>query len=400
MATIAAIAAAAAVASAATGVYGAAQSRSAQQAANRNNQQAFDWNKSIEQQNAELDMARSVADAQQRILDNRRYDESVGREEKQRDFTNKLATAGQVDSQGNRLFYDPSSGTWRTALSAEGRDEQARGSEQRAAQNTQATIGRTIGAMQATDRASQSGIAQTGARALSQELMARYGANQGRTPQQMEAAGIERNVANATDPLRTGGNMAMLQGYRQGNSGNDALMGALARQSLGGTRAAIADARYAAPTASADERSGAAKALLAPATTLAERGSAAPNERSPVYEPSNGIDKLLTSLQRNNPAGVGTSLNPRSAGLPIRQGGGDLKGFEPLNANGNAFASASAGLTDLLQPNNALMKYLNRPNYATDFASPNAIAPTPANSDLSRRLMNGGNVDGNGITFS
>jgi hypothetical protein len=208
-------------------------------------------------------------------------------------------------------------------------------------------------------------MAQSEERALGQALLARYGANQGRTPQQMEGASIERNVANATDPLRTGGNMAMLQGYRQGNSGNDALMGALARQSNGGTRAAIADARYAAPTASADERGAAAKALLAPATTLMDRGTAAPGQPAATYEGGSGIDKLMGSIQRNNPAGVGSSLNPRSAGIPIRQGGGDLKGYEPLNAGGNSFASASEALRGLTQPSGALMQYFNKNKAST-----------------------------------
>lgn len=356
---IAAIAAAAAVASAATGVYGAVQGGNAQRAANASSKRAFDWNQRIEKQNADLDMARSYADAQQRELDNRRYDESIGREEKQREFTNRLATAGQTDALGNRLFFDPTTGTWRTQYSGQGRDELARASEQRSAANTLATAGRTTGGMQALDRMSQGGVAQSQARALSQELMARYGANQGRTPQQLEGAGIERNVANAVDPLRTGGNMAILQGYRQGNSGNDALMGALARQSQGGTRAAIANARYDAPGASSDERSAAAKALLAPATTLAERGNAAPNERAPTYEPAGGMDKLMASINRNNPAGVGSTLNPRSAGVSIRQGGGDLKGFEPLNATGNTAFSASEALRSLTKPDGPFLSYLS-----------------------------------------
>lgn len=389
------VAAAAAVASAGVGAYGAVKSGQAQNAANANNKRAFDWNQRVEKQNADLDMARAYADAQQRALDNRRYDEGVQREEKQRDFTNKLSTAGTVDQLGNRLYFDPTTGTWQVQYSGQGRDEQSRASEQRSAQNNAAVAGRTTGGMQALDRMSQGGIGQSQSRALGQELLSRYGANQGRTPQQMEAAGIERNVANVTDPLRTGGNMAMLAGYRQGNSGNDALMGALARQSNGGTRSAIADARYAAPTASADERSAASKALLAPATTLMERGQTPSGGSAPTYEADNGIGRLMQSIQRNNPAGVGTSLNPRSAGVPIRQGGGDLRGYEPLNASGNQWASVSAAVGDLLKPNNPLMQLLNGTKTYN-------VTDRTANPQLAQQLFDPNaqkQVAGNGITW-
>jgi hypothetical protein len=392
---VATIAAAAAVASAAAGTYGAVQSGNAQRQSNANNQRAFDFNARTQQQNQELDVARAFADAQQRALDNRRYDESVGREDKQRDFTNKLATSAQTDSLGNRLFFDPTTNTWRRQDSLEGRDELNRNSQQRSGAYNQSVLGQTQGGMQAADRLTQGGIGQSDARALGSELMARYKNNQGRTPQQMEAAGIERNVANVTDPLRTGGNMAMLQGYRQGNSGNDALMGALARQSNGGTRAAIADARYTAPTASADERGAASKALLSPATTLMERGATPVGNAAPTYEGGMGIDKLMASIQRNNPAGVGTSLNPRSAGIPIGRGAGNLQGFTPLNANGNEWAGVSQSLSSLAQPGSALMQYF-KPNGTTY----DTATRLPATPELTDALMRGGNFNSGGVTLS
>lgn len=345
---VATIAAVAALAAAGTGAYGAMQSGASQSAANSNARWAQEQNYAINKQNQELDLVNSLMNAEQRQLDNRRYDEAVGREDKQRQFTNKLATAGTIDSDGNQLRFDPLTGTWTTAYSDIGRDNVERRRTGQNAQNTAAVIGGSLGAMRGQAQASEGAHAASQSRALSDALLARYAANQGRSPREMEAAGIERNVASATDPIVTGGNMAMLQGYRQGNSGSDALMGALARQSQGGTRAAIANARYSAPTDSAGERDAMAKSLLAPSTTLAERGNTPMGTAAPVFDPDRS-GALLGSIQRGNAAALGSQLNPRSGGqLPVAQRGGTNAAFQPLNASGNQWAGVAESLGSLV----------------------------------------------------
>lgn len=356
---VATIAAVAALAAAGTGAYGAVQAGKAQGAANSNARWAQEQNYQINKQNQEMDLINSVLNARQRELDNQRYDEAVGREDKQRQFTNKLATATTVDADGNRLQFDPLTGAWTTAYSDVGRDNVARRRTNQNAQNTAAVIGGSLGAMRGQAQASDAAHGASQARALSDALMARYAATQGRTPQQMEAAGIERNVASATDPLITGGNMAMLQGYRQGNSGSDALMGSLARQSQGGTRAAIANARYSAPSDSAGEHDALSKALLAPATTLAERGNTPLGTAAPTFDPDRS-GALMASINRGNAAGVGSQLNPRSGNmLGVAQRGGTNAAFQPLNATGNTAAGVSASLSSLSE-NKALMSLLDK----------------------------------------
>lgn len=337
-----------AAATAGSSIYATSQAAKNQKKTNEIASNNYDANYKINEQNSYLDAINSYLNAQQRNTDNKRYDESVGREEKQRAFTNSLATAGQTDSEGNSLQFDPISKTWRSSVSGQSAVNAARRQQQTGANYTQSMEGSTVGAMRDRARLSQGGMAANASRALSQELMARYGANQGRTPEQTQAAGIERNVAGVTDPLKVGGNMAMLAGYRQGNSGNDALMGALARQSQGGTRSAVANARYDAPTQSLGEREAAAKSMLAPATTLAERGNL-PLGGAPVFAGDNTSGALLAAVQRGQAAGVGTSLNPRSSNmLGVAQRPGSNVGYTPLNASGNEAVGYGRAISGLL----------------------------------------------------
>lgn len=346
---IAAIGAAAALASAAAGTYGAIQSGANQRTTNDMNAQNYALNRSQNIHNSLADAIAAMQNGQQRELDNTRYDQAVGREDKQRAFINALATATQRDADGNSVQFDPVTGSWQTVSNGIGRTNVQRRQQQDSTGYTQALLASTLGNMRSQDRLRDQGVEQTQSRALAQELLTRYGANQGRTPQQMEAAGIERNVAAATDPIRTGGNMAMLAGYRQGNSGNDALMGALARQSNGGTRSAIANARYDAPSASAGDRDAQAKSLLAPSTTLAERGNAGPGGAAPVFN-GDSTGALIASIQRGNAAGVGTQLNPRSGNMmQVGRASTDMKGYTPLSADGNEAGGLAAVLKGLSQ---------------------------------------------------
>lgn len=336
-----------AAATAGSSMYGAAQAAKGQKKANQLAENAQAENYRINEQNAYLDAVNSYLNAQQRGVDNKRYDEGVTREEKQRAFTNSLASAGQIDAEGNSTRFDPLTGTWRTNTSARGRVDADRRHQQTDANYTQSVEGSTMGGMREHARGVGGGIGANASRALSQELMARYGATQGRTPEQMEGAGIERNVAGVTDPLKTGGNMAMLAGYRQGNSGNDALIGALARQSQGGTRSAVANARYDAPTQAFSEREAAAKSTLSPATTLNERASA-PLGGAPVFAGDNS-GALLAAITRGQAAGVGTSLNPRSGNmLGVTQRPGSNTAYTPLNASGNQAVSYGKAISGLL----------------------------------------------------
>ena len=354
---VATIAAVAALASAGAGAYGAYTSGQNQKKANQNAQWAQEQNYEINKQNQEIDLVNSILNAQQRQTDNQRYDEAVGREEKQRGFTNRLATAGTTDNEGNQLRYDPVTGQWTTSLSDIGRDNVARRRTGQNAQNNAAVIGGSLGAMRGQAQASEGAHVASESRALADALLARYSANQGRTPQQMEAAGIERGVASATDPLITGGNMAMLQGYRQGNSGNDALMGSLARQSQGGTRAAIANARYSAPSDSAGERDAITKSLLAPSTTLSERGNTPMGTAAPTFDPDRS-GALISSVNRGNAAALGSQVNPRSGNqLGVAQRAGTNAAFQPLNASGNQFAGIASSI-DSLSENKGLLNLM------------------------------------------
>lgn len=347
-----AIAAAGAIASAGAGIYGAMQSGRNQKATNALNEKNYQLNKSQNIQNGLQDAIAAAYNSQQRGVDNKRYDEAVGREDKQRAFINAMATATQRDADGNSVQFDPVTNSWQTVSNGIGRTNVQRRQQQDSTGYTQALLGSTLGNVRNQDRLRDQGLQQTQARSLAQELLTRYGQNQGRTPQQMESAGIERNVAAVTDPIKTGGNMAMLAGYRQGNSGNDALMGALARQSQGGTRSAIANARYDAPGASAGDRDAQAKSLLAPSTTLAERGNAAAGGSAPVFN-GDTTGALINSIQRSNPAGAGSQLNPRSGGMmPVGRASTDLRAYTPLSASGNQWPGVAESLNSLLSNKN------------------------------------------------
>lgn len=372
MATLAAVAA---LAAAGAGAYGAYSSGQAQKAANKNAQWAQESNYEINKQNQEIDLVNSIMNAQQRQLDNQRYDEAVSREDKQRGFTNRLATASTTDNEGNVLRYDPVTGSWTTALSDAGRDNVARRRTSQNAQNTASVIGGSLGAMRGQAQASEGAHAASESRALADALLARYTNNQGRTPQQMEAAGIERNVAGATDPLVTGGNMAMLQGYRQGNSGSDALMGALARQSQGGTRAAIANARYSAPTDSYGEREAAAKSILAPSTTLSERGNTPMGTAAPTFDPDRS-GALISGINRGNAAALGSQINPRAGNnLAVGQRTGSNAAFQPLNASGNQWAKMSESLGSLAENKDVLNLVRSLTGQKTDPNAPDLYGP-------------------------
>lgn len=339
--------AAASVIGAGTGVYSASQAGKAQGAANRNAQQTYEENRRINGQNALQDAINSYRNAQQQALDNRRYGEAKQAEDAQRALVNKLSTATQRDADGNSVEFDPVTGSWRTVNRGIGLDNAERRRNTTSNQYNQSLVSDTVGGRMANDRRVQAGATRSKESELGRALLERYSNHQGRTPQQMEGAGIEKNVAAAMDPLTIGGNMAMLQGYRQGNSGNDALMGSLARQSAGGTRSAIASARYGAPGESLNERDMAAKAILGPATTLNSRASAAPGDAAPVFS-GDASSNLLASLSRSNPAGVGTTLNPRNGqNLPVRGNPGTQTPWVPLNASGNAAAGMASSLSSL-----------------------------------------------------
>lgn len=343
----------AAVVGAGAGVYGAVSASNAADASNRNNQSAMAENRRVNIQNATIDALNTLRNGRQQALDNQRYDEAKTIEDAQRKLTNSIATATQQDADGNTLRFDPVTGSWRVSNVGVGAANADRRRTQTAFDATRALEGSVVGGQQTRDRMVQGGIAQSQERALGQELLNRYQQNQGRTPQQMEAAAIEKNVATTMDPLQRNGDMALLSGYRQGNSGNDALMGALARQGNGGTRAAIASARYDAPLTSLNERDAAAKSILGPATTLTSAGTAAPGS-SPAIFGGDVSSNLLASIAKTNPAGVGTTLNPRSTAIPVNTKAGSNQGFTPLNANGNMTAGVSESLQSLL--NNPLMK--------------------------------------------
>lgn len=341
-----------------TGVYASNQAGKAAAQGNANNAQSIADNRRINQANALQDALNSLSNARQLALENQRYDEAKAIEDKQRQLTNSLAMATQVDSLGNKVEFDPATGTWRASATGVAAVNRDRGITLGARSYDQQLEQSTVGADQARDRRNQGARIQGTQRALSEELMARYAANQGRTPGQMQSALVEKNVAEAMDPLTTGGNMAMLQGYRQGNSGNDALMGSLARQSQGGTRSAIANARFAAPGESLNERDMAAKAYLSPATSLAASGTAGPGVSTAPFA-GDVSNNLLASLSRNAPAGVGTTLSPRGATqLGVKQAAGNMGTFTPANASGNAAAGISESLQSLLN-NKYVRGYLN-----------------------------------------
>lgn len=361
MALLAAAVLGGAALSAGGAAYASNQAGKAQAAGNKNNAQSIAENRRINQANALQDAINSYGNARQQALENNRYDEAKTIEDKQRQLTNALATATQVDAQGNSVSYDSATGTWRSSVSGQAAVNRDRGITLGARSYDQQLEQSTTGAMQARDRRNQGARIQGTERALSEELLGRYASNQGRTPQQMESALIEKNVADATDPLYTGGNMAMLAGYRQGNSGNDALMGSLARQSQGGTRSAIANARFAAPGESLNERDMASKSYLSPATSLATAGTSGPGVSTPAFA-GDTSSNLLASISRANPAGVGTTLSPRGASqLGVRQAQGAMGTFTPMNAGGNMAAGISESLSSLLN-NKYVRRYLGGPS--------------------------------------
>src|SRR6478609_6227417 len=102
-----AIAAAGAIASAGAGIYGAVQNGKNQRRTNELNQQNYELNRQQNIQNALQDSIAAAYNSQQRSLDNQRYDQAVGREDKQRAFINALATATQRDADGNSVQFDP-----------------------------------------------------------------------------------------------------------------------------------------------------------------------------------------------------------------------------------------------------------------------------------------------------
>lgn len=337
------------LAGAGAGIYGASQGAAAQGAANRNNAQAIAENRRTNTFNATVDILNNMRNAHQQAIDNQRYDEAKRIEDAQRALVNRIATATQIDADGNQVRFDPLTGTWRTIQSGVGAANADRRRTLNSQQYTQALDASTIGGMNARDQRVQGGIAQSAERALGAELLNRYRTHQGRSTQQLEGAGIERNVAQVTDPLARQGEMAMLAGYRQGNTGNDALLGALARQGQGGTRAAIANARYDAPLASLNERDASAKSLLGPANTEISRGLAPPGTPAPQFS-GDTSSNLMASVNRGNPAGVGTTLNPRNttqAPTNFRQG--LAQGFQPLNASGNMMAGVNESLQSILR---------------------------------------------------
>jgi hypothetical protein len=366
----------AAVVGAGAGVYGAVSSSQAQGAANKNNAAAMAENRRQNTQNATVDMLNTLRNGRQQALDNQRYDEAKRIEDAQRELTNRIATATQQDADGNTLSFDRTTGTWRVSNVGVGKSNADRRRTQTSLDATRALESSVVGGQQTRDRMVQGGIQQSQERALGDELLNRYRQSQGRTPQQMEGAAIEKNVAGVMDPLQRGGDMAMLAGYRQGNSGNDALLGSLARQGSAGTRSAIASARYDAPLTSLNERDAAAKSILGPATTLIDRGTAAPGTPASTFS-GDASSNLLASIAKTNPAGVGTTLNPRSGGMiPVNMKAGANTGFTPLNATGNMGAGISESLQSILR-NPLFKRYLGGGNAdQTPYTNYNDAAPT------------------------
>lgn len=349
MATIAILAAGAMAAGASA--YGASEGAKAQREGNANNRRAMEENSRINQQNALMDAINNYRNMQQQALDNRRYDEAKVAEDKQRQLVNALAMATQADADGNSVQYDPITKTWRTVNTGVGAVNADRRRLTTTLQGQSALDSAMVGGRQQRDRMLAGGLTQSRERALGDELLSRYAANQGRSPQGMEGALIEKNVAEATDPIRANGNAALLAGYRQGNSGNDALIGALARGGGAATRSAIANARLDAPGMALNERDAAAKSLLGPATTLNSRGTADPGLPSPVFG-GDVSSNLAASLNRGNAAGVGTTLNPRNGQqASTAQRPGSNAGFVPLNANGNEAAGMAEALRSLIGSN-------------------------------------------------
>ncbi len=300
----------------------------------------------------------------QQGLDNVRYDDAVARENAQRQFTNKAATATQVDADGNIMEFDPYTGTWRARQTGNAAVNADRRRSIQGAQYGSALFDALVNGQSNRDRMTAGARGQGNERALAESLLARYAANQGRSPDAMQGAMIESQVANATDPLQAGGNSALLAGYRQGNSGNDALIGALTRNGQAGTRGAIANARLSAPMEALNERDTAAKAILNPANSLAARGSGDPGNSAAVFGGDTGSN-LMASLTRPNPAGVGTTLSPqRAAQSAVNPLSTSLQGFTPLNASGNMGQDLARGVNNLINTGTRVWNWMNTPEEA------------------------------------
>lgn len=374
MAITAAIAAAAVV-GAGTGVYGAVQAGNAASASNKMNAAQAAENRRMNIQSQTVDMLNTLRNGRQQALDNQRYDEAKIIEDAQRKLVNRIATATQTDADGNTVQFDPVTGTWRQTSVGVGKTNQERRRTLQGYENTRALESSQIGGTNARDRMVGGGIAQSQERALGQALLNRYSTDQGRSPESMRAALVERNVAQATDPLIRGGDMAMLAGYRQGNSGNDALMGALARQGQGATRSAIANARFEAPQQSLNERDAASKSVLGPATALLGAGSAEPGTPPTSYG-GDTSSNLLAAIAKSNPAGVGTTLNPRSGSqMGVGLSSSRPTAFTPLNASGNTMAGVSESLRSLIN-NPTIQDYLRGRSSTTGGLSYTNTAPT------------------------
>lgn len=371
--------------SAASGAYSAYQSGQNAKKANQTAREANEINRESAQQNAIIDGINNLRNARQQAIDNGRYDEAYAAEQAQRRLTNSLATASLRDTEGNTVSYDPATGQWSTISTGQGATDQARRRQLEGEGYRRSLVGQNVDQTFDRTRATDTAQGQSRERALAQALLAQYANNPGRSPQQMEGALIEKNVAESMDPLRRAGENTMLAGYRQGNSGSDALMGALARQGQGATRSAIAGARYSAPTDSFSDRDLAAKSVLGPATTLANRGNATIPVAAPTYS-GDTSGNLLASVARANPASLATGLNPRTGQQAVvGQRQANLSGFQPLNANGTiatglaesarAFAN-SPELRNLLKGNSSLADpYINAPDYNTrGYGATNASA--------------------------
>lgn len=344
-----------ALAAAGAGAYGASEAAGSQRDTNRLNAQNYAENRRLNTAAALQDALNSYENLRQRAIDNRRYDEAQAIEQKQRDLTNRLATATTIDQDGNTQRYDPVTGTWTSTSTGVGLDNLQRQHSQAGRQYSAALASDIVGGQQAADRRAQAGSTQLQERALGQALLGQYAANQGRSRDALEGALITSNVANATDALQRNGGMAQLAGWRQGNSGSDALIGALARNGQTGTRAAIASARVAAPQESLNERDMAAKSILAPATTLNTRGSADLGS-APVFQGS-GSGNLLGGVNRGNAAAVGTTLNPRSGGNLSVGRPNQLNAYTPLNASGNGAVGIAESLRSLLSNKQAMSAF-------------------------------------------
>lgn len=344
---LAAAGAIAAIVGAGAGVYGAVQSGANQRSTNRMNAANMAENRRINTRNALQDAINSYQNQIQRALDNKRYDEAKALEDQQRALVNKLATATTIDQDGNTVRFDPLTGTWSTSSIGAGHDELMRKREQGNRQYNASVADATVGGQALADRRSQGIGIQNRERLLGSAMLGQYEANRGRSPASMEAALIDKNVAGATDALQRNGGMAQLAGWRQGSSGSDALIGALARNGQTGTRAAIAEARMQAPSMAANEQDMQAKTLLGPSSTLISRGTADPGTASPLYT-GDASNNLLAAIQRSNPAGIGSNLNPRGTNLPVAMRPGDNKTYTPLNASGNMAAGVSESLKSLL----------------------------------------------------